>query len=123
MPIALKRIYEDAEKTDGSRILVDRVWPRGVSKEQANIDEWMKQVAPSKELRQWFQHDPEKFDTFKEKYKEELKQNEKQQEALQRLKKLVREHQKHITLVYAAKEETHNHARVLKEILDQQPID
>ncbi|WP_059103706.1 DUF488 domain-containing protein [Shouchella shacheensis] len=123
MPIAVKRIYEAAKKEDGERILIDRVWPRGVSKEQANIDEWLKQVGPSKELRQWFHHDPNKFNDFKKRYKEELEQNEEQQEAMQRLKALVKEHQKNVTLVFAAKEKTYNHAQVLKEILDQQPIE
>lgn len=120
MPIAIKRIYQTAEKPDGSRVLIDRVWPRGLSKEKAHIDEWVKEVGPSKDLRQWFQHDPDKFQRFKEKYKKELQENEEQHEALQRLKTLARAHEKNITLVFAAKEEAYNHAQVLKEILDQQ---
>ncbi|AXF57183.1 DUF488 domain-containing protein [Salicibibacter kimchii] len=120
MPIAIKRIYKEMEKPDGFRILIDRVWPRGVSKEKAYIDEWVKEVGPSKALRQWFQHDPEKFQAFKVEYKNELQENEQQHEALERLKTLTKTHEKNITLIFAAKEETYNHARVLKEILDRQ---
>ncbi|QQK79041.1 DUF488 family protein [Salicibibacter cibi] len=120
MPIAMKRIYQAAEKSDGYRVLIDRVWPRGLSKEKALIDEWVKEAGPSKELRQWFGHDPEKFQAFKEDYKKELQENEKQHEALERLKTLAEIHEKNITLIFAAKEESYNHARVLKEILDHQ---
>ncbi|MDZ5784558.1 DUF488 domain-containing protein [Marinococcus luteus] len=121
MAIQLKRIYEEADEKDGYRILVDGVWPRGIAKDKAKVDEWNRDVAPSKELRQWFSHDPEKFDEFKEKYKQELQQNNEQAEALDQLKKTVHEQNKQVTLVFAAKEETYNHARVLKEILDRQP--
>jgi len=119
MAVQTKRIYEAASKDDGLRILVDRVWPRGVSKEKAQLDEWMKEVAPSNELRKWFGHDPEKYQTFKERYKEELKSDEQAKE-MEQLKKLTKEHDKHITLLYAAKDEEHNQAKVLKEILDHQ---
>ena len=81
MPVQIKRVYEDAEKTDGLRVLVDRLWPRGMSKEDAHVDEWLKEVGPSKELRQWFGHDPDKFEDFKKKYKKELKNNEEQQKS------------------------------------------
>lgn len=120
MPINIKRVYDNSEKSDGMRILVDRIWPRGVSKEDANLDEWVKEVSPSKKLRQWFDHDSEKYEEFKEKYKKEMKQNDEQKEALKKLKKWTKQHDKKITLVYAAKDEKHNQAVVLKEILDHQ---
>ncbi|GEK59193.1 DUF488 domain-containing protein [Marinococcus halophilus] len=123
MVIQLKRIYEETEEKEGRRVLVDGVWPRGIAKDKAKVDEWARDVAPSKQLRQWFSHDPEKFDEFKEKYKQELEQNTEQAEALDQLKQTVREQNKQVTLVFAAKEETYNHARVLKEILDRQPKD
>lgn len=120
MPIQIKRVYDKVEKSDGMRILVDRIWPRGVSKEDAALDEWVKEAAPSTDLRQWFDHDPDKFSDFKQKYKNEMKDNDKQKEALDKLKKWTKEHDKKITLVYAAKDEKHNQAVVLKEILDHQ---
>ena len=121
MAIQLKRIYEEADEGERYRVLVDGVWPRGIAKDKAKVDEWARNVAPSKQLRQWFSHDPERFNEFKEKYKEELEQNAEQAEALDQLKQTVREQNKQVTLVFAAKEETYNHARVLKEILDRQP--
>ncbi|GAB3048247.1 DUF488 domain-containing protein [Virgibacillus ainsalahensis] len=119
MPVKTKRIYEDAEKGDGVRVLVDRVWPRGVSKEDAKLDYWMKEVGPSNDLRKEFGHDPDKFDSFKKKYKEELNSGE-QQEELEKLKDITKKHNKHVTLLYAAKDEKNNQAQVLKEILDHQ---
>ena len=119
MPIGMKRIYEDVEKSDGVRILVDRMWPRGVKKEDAEIKEWSKDVAPSDDLRKWFNHDADKFVEFKKKYKEELQTGE-QEKAMQHLKDLVKKHNKNVTLVYAGKDEKHNQAVVLKEILDHQ---
>ncbi|MDX6152212.1 DUF488 domain-containing protein [Marinococcus sp. PL1-022] len=121
MAIQLKRIYEEADEGERHRVLVDGVWPRGIAKDKAKVDEWARDVAPSKQLRQWFSHDPERFNEFKEKYKKELEQNAEQAEALDQLKQTVREQNKQVTLVFAAKEETYNHARVLKEILDRQP--
>ncbi|PID05250.1 MULTISPECIES: DUF488 domain-containing protein [unclassified Sporosarcina] len=123
MPVQIKRVYEDAEKTDGLRVLVDRLWPRGMSKEDAHVDEWLKEVGPSKELRQWFGHDPDKFEDFKKKYKEELKNNEEQQEELEKLKDWTKKHKKNITLVFGAKDEINNQAVVLKEILDHQQVE
>lgn len=120
MPIQIKRAYDEAEKSDGMRILVDRIWPRGVSKEDANLDEWVKEVAPSDELRKWFDHDANKYEDFKKKYKEEMKQNDEQKVALEQLKKWTKKHNKNITLVFGAKDEKHNQAAVLKEILDHQ---
>jgi len=122
MPVQIKRVYEEAKKADGMRILVDRVWPRGMSKEDAQVDEWLKEIGPSKELRQWFDHDPNKFDEFKEKYKEELNNSEEQQEELEKLKDWTKEHKKNITLVFGAKDEKNNQAVVLKEILDRQQV-
>lgn len=119
MPVQMKRIYEKVEKNDGVRVLVDRVWPRGMSKEDAHLDHWMKEVGPSNDLRKWFGHDPDKYDAFKKKYKEELESGD-QQEELQKLKDLTKQHNKNLTLLFAAKDEQHNQARVLKEILDRQ---
>ncbi|ARD49484.1 DUF488 domain-containing protein [Sporosarcina sp. P33] len=122
MPVQIKRVYDQAKKADGLRVLVDRVWPRGVSKEDAQVDEWLKQVGPSKGLRQWFDHDPDKFDEFKKKYKEELEKNDEQQEELEKLKEWTVKHKKNVTLVYGAKDEKNNQAVVLKEILDHQLV-
>lgn len=119
MAVQIKRIYEEATEDDGVRVLVDRVWPRGVSKEKAQLDHWMKEVAPSNELRKWFGHDPEKYEAFKERYKKELKSGE-QADQMEELKQLTKKHDKHILLLYAAKDEKHNQAKVLKEILDHQ---
>lgn len=113
MNVNLKRAYEVPAKTDGKRILVDRLWPRGVSKAKAAIDLWLKEVAPSTELRQWFAHDPDKWLEFKRRYRTELKGNP----TLSELKALAR--QANITLVYAAKDQLHNEAIVLKQILDR----
>lgn len=120
MPVQIKRVYEKAEEADGMRILVDRIWPRGMSKEDADIDEWLKEVGPSKELRQWFDHDADKYEEFKEKYKKELQENKEQKEALEKIKQWTKIQHKDITLIFSAKDEKHNQAAVLKEILDQQ---
>ena len=106
----LARIY-DKHIPDGKRVLVDRVWPRGISKEDAKLDEWLKDVAPSTELRKWFNHDSDKFSEFKKKYREELRNNE----AVQALKDMNGS----VVLLYGAKDEVHNHATVLKEFLEQ----
>ncbi len=112
--IQIKRIYEDASGADGYRVLVDRLWPRGVSKEAAQLDEWLKDISPSPELRKWFNHDPERFEEFKKRYETELAEKEEQ------VRKLLdmAEKQK-VTLLYAAKDETHNHAVVLMEFLEK----
>lgn len=116
MTVKLKRIYDDYAKNDGKRILVDRVWPRGVSKENAKLDEWFKEIGPSKELRQWFNHDADKFDEFKKKYKEELQDGE-QKANYDKLKAMQKENST-ITLVFSAKDEENNQAQVLKEMLE-----
>ncbi|WP_240376778.1 DUF488 domain-containing protein [Bacillus piscicola] len=121
MAVSIKRVYEEPDKNDGVRVLVDGIWPRGMKKEEAEVDHWMKEVAPSKELRQWFNHDADKFQEFKEKYKEELKQHQEKQATLNKLKQVVRDNNKQVTLLFAAKDEKHNQAQVLKEILDHQP--
>lgn len=118
MSIKLKRIYEDVSNDDGVRILVDRVWPRGISKEKAKLDEWLKDIGPSTDLRKWFNHDPNKYDEFKKKYKDELKDGN-QKEDLDKLKDIIKEKSKKpVTLLFAAKDEIHNQAQVLKEIVD-----
>jgi uncharacterized protein YeaO (DUF488 family) len=112
MQIRIKRIYEPYASSDGYRILVDRLWPRGIKKEDAHIDLWMKEIAPSNELRKWFGHIPAKWPKFREKYRQELAENE----ALPKLLEAAGHH-KAITLLYAAKDEEHNDAVVLKEYL------
>jgi uncharacterized protein YeaO (DUF488 family) len=114
MAVAVKRIYDTITEKDGYRILVDRLWPRGMKKESAPIDTWLKEVAPSTALRQWFNHDPAKWEQFIEKYKKELAGNE----AFDALKQLVKKHRK-VTLLYASRNETHNHALVLQQLLKQ----
>lgn len=112
MKIKLKRVYEEPAENDGMRILVDRLWPRGLTKQKANIDLWLKDIAPSTELRKWFGHDPERWKEFRKRYNEELKKNTDQIEFLEKqLKKGA------VTLVYGAKDEEHNGALVLKEFL------
>ena len=107
-----KRIYDSVDATDGYRVLVDRLWPRGISKERATLDEWAKGIAPSTELRKWFGHDPEKFTEFVKRYKSELEINPE----FSNYKKQWSEH-KTVTLLYAAKNTTQNEAVVLQKIL------
>lgn len=114
--IQLKRIYDTSEESDGLRILVDRLWPRGLSKEKAKLDYWMKEVAPNHELRKSFHQGELNFSQFKEKYLEELSSGE-QLEALEVLKKLKNE-EKQLTLLFSSKNEVENHAIILKELLD-----
>lgn len=109
----IKRIYENPDDDDGYRVLVDRLWPRGISKEKARLDDWLKDIAPSTELRKWFDHDPDKFDEFSDRYTTELTQKK---EKIDRLHKIA-EKQK-VTLLYAARDEAYNHAIVLKEFLN-----
>lgn len=116
MNIQLKRMYDTPEESDGVRILVDRLWPRGLSKEKARLDHWLKEVAPSHELRKSFYQGELDFSQFKEKYLEELSSGE-QQAALEVLKKLKNE-EKQLTLLFSSKNEVENHAIILKELLD-----
>lgn len=112
MTIKLKRVYEEPAKADGTRILVDRLWPRGLTKEKAHIDLWLKEVAPSDELRKWFGHDSARWPEFRTRYRAELKQNAEQMALLsQAIAKGP------ATIVYGAKDEEHNQAVVLQELL------
>jgi uncharacterized protein YeaO (DUF488 family) len=113
MTIQLKRVYEAPSKEDGTRILVDRLWPRGLTKEKACVDLWLKEIAPSTELRKWFDHDPAKWAEFKARYKFELKNNAQQ---LALLKKEAAKGK--TTLLYGAKDEQHNEAVVLLQLLN-----
>ena len=109
----IKRAYAPVEETDGYRILVDRLWPRGISKEKAQIDLWLKSVAPSNELRKWFGHDPDRFAEFSERYRAELTTSG----ALDELRSVIKEHPI-ATLLYAAHDEEHNNAVVLQHLLE-----
>ncbi|WP_338448011.1 DUF488 family protein [Niallia oryzisoli] len=111
--IFLKRIYEPYEKADGDRILIDRLWPRGISKEAAKLTEWAKDIAPSSELRKWFCHKEELFEEFKIRYLEELRTEKQKSEKVTEL--CQRSINQTLTLLYAAKDPIHNHARVLWE--------
>lgn len=115
--IQYKRIYQDVLEEDGIRILVDRLWPRGISKEKAKLDHWIKEVAPSNELRKWYQHDVRKFSEFQMKYKQELSQGT-QFEALEKLKSIIYSSRETVTLLYGAKDERYNQAVILKQILE-----
>src|SRR5690606_12033237 len=108
----IKRIYEKPTPSDGYRILIDRVWPRGVSKEEAKLDEWNKDIAPSTALRKWFGHKPELFDEFSVRYQEEL---HNKIEELKRIKGIAKKQK--LTLLYGAKNEQVNHAVILEEVL------
>jgi uncharacterized protein YeaO (DUF488 family) len=111
--IKIKRIYEKPAKEDGWRVLVDRLWPRGVKKEAAHLDAWMKDVAPSDALRKWFGHEPKKWGDFQRRYRSELA---KKRELVAELKKMAKEHGT-LTLLFGAKDEEHNEAVVLANAL------
>ncbi|MGN5883413.1 DUF488 domain-containing protein [Staphylococcus simulans] len=119
MAIKVKRIYEDKAENDGIRILVDRVWPRGISKENANLEEWIKEIGPTQSLRKWFGHDPDKFEAFEKRYIEELKNNEEQNEAFKTLEGIIKNARKDVVLLFGAKDEKHNQAVVLKSYLKE----
>lgn len=112
--IALKRVYDKPEPGDGTRVLVERLWPRGLSKERAHVDLWLKEIAPSRELRTWFGHDPEKFTEFRRRYETELA-SPTGQAALARLRELAKRGP--VTLVFAAHDTGHNNAVVLHDLL------
>ena len=114
MKVNVKRIYEEVEKSDGYRILVDRIWPRGIKKEKVHIDSWMKEVAPSTALRKWFAHDPDKWPDFVSKYKKELHGSMPFRELVTLLKK-----HKTVTLLFAATDESHNQAVALKKFVEE----
>jgi uncharacterized protein YeaO (DUF488 family) len=112
MNIRIKRAYEEPDKEDGTRILVDRLWPRGLTKEKARVDLWLKEVAPSTELRKWFAHDPAKWTEFRTRYLDELKRNK---EPLSLLRQEASKGT--LTLVYGAKDQEHNEAVILQRLL------
>src|SRR3954452_20406034 len=112
MDIRLKRAYDPPEPSDGYRVLIDRLWPRGVRRAEASLDEWARELAPSAELRRWFGHDPERFGEFRRRYTAELAE---QDDKLRELRRRARHGT--LTLVYAARDEEHNDAVVLAEIL------
>lgn len=112
MAVKIKRIYDRAAKSDGYRVVVDRVWPRGVSREDAEFDEWARDLAPSAELRRWFGHDPDRFEEFRQRYAEELKGQEEQ---LQQLRGRARKGT--VTLLFAARDTEHNNAAALAGLL------
>ena len=113
MTVKLKRVYDPPKPADGFRVLVDRLWPRGVSKSSARIDLWLKEIAPSAALRKWFGHDPLKWDTFRARYFRELQKNP---EAVAQLNEIIRNGP--VTLLFAAKDQEHNNAVALKEYLE-----
>ena len=112
MTIQLKRAYEKPERADGTRILVDRLWPRGLTKEKAAVDLWLKEIAPTTELRKWFNHEPKKWAGFRTRYDKELRTHQDQIEQIIRAAK-----DGTVTLVYAARDESHNEAIVLRDLL------
>lgn len=111
--IKIKRVYDPIEKNDGFRILVDRIWPRGISKVNAKLDLWLKNIAPSAELRKWYNHDSSKWRKFQIKYEKEILNNKNEMNSL---RAFIKEYP-HITLIYAAADRGHNNAVVLKEVL------
>jgi uncharacterized protein YeaO (DUF488 family) len=111
--IKLKRAYEEPSAQDGTRILVDRLWPRGLKKQEARINHWFKEIAPSPELRKWFAHDPARWSDFRRRYTAELRRHSEQ---IEQLRKLARRGT--ITLVYGARDEEHNDAVVLRDVLE-----
>lgn len=115
MQLRVRRVYEPAEKDDGYRVLIDRLWPRGLKKEDAAIDLWLKDAAPSTELRRWFGHDPERWDEFQERYRQELAGNG---DALSPVLEKLRAGEP-LTLLYSAHDERHNNALVLQEALQK----
>ena len=114
MKIKIKRVYELPDKDDGMRILVDRLWPRGLTKEKASVDLWLKEIAPSTELRKWFGHSPDKWKRFRGRYYTEIRHKED-------LIKVLKDKAKGgtVTLVYGARDEEHNEALVLKQFLEK----
>ena len=112
--ISIKRVYDDKSKSDGYRVFIDRLWPRGVKKEDAHFDEWLKDLAPSTELRKWFDHDAERFDEFKKRYKKELDEHK---EELNKLRNKAKSEK--IILLFAAKDTEMNNAVVVKAVLEE----
>ena len=116
MTVVLKRVYEEPSPQDGARVLVDRLWPRGLTKEDAALDAWLRDLAPSDELRKWFHAHPQQWSKFRERYLKELS-NQAAHDALQKLYEL-KEKRRRVTLLYASKNEEHNNAVVLKQLVE-----
>ena len=114
--VTLKRVYDEPEPGDGTRVLVERLWPRGLSKERAHVDLWLKEIAPSDGLRRWFGHDPARFAEFARRYRAELGANP---EAVSRMDELIKAGR--VTLLYGARDEEHNEARVLADYIEDRP--
>ena len=114
MAIKVKRVYDKPAKSDGHRVLVDRIWPRGLTKSELRIDEWLKEIAPSTGLRKWFKHDPAKWNQFKKKYAAELKEHREEVGKLAR-----RSRKQSVTLLFGAKDTAHNNALALKEDIEE----
>lgn len=114
MKIKIKRVYDKPEPGDGARILVERLWPRGLSKKEAKVDHWLKDIAPSTELRKWFSHDPAKWEEFRKRYIQELDQNRDAVTELLKITKLST-----VTFVYGSKEEEYNSASALKDYIEK----
>ena len=112
--IKIKRVYDQPDKKDGNRILVDRLWPRGLAKEKAGVDLWLQEIAPSTELRKWFDHDPKRWKSFRRRYEMEIRHKEDLIKVLQQ-----KAHEGTITLIYGARDEKHNEALVLKQFLER----
>jgi uncharacterized protein YeaO (DUF488 family) len=112
--IKIKRVYDPAEPGDGKRILVDRLWPRGIKKENLKMDEWLQEISPSDKLRKWFSHDPKKYEEFKKRYTREL---EDKSDILGRIKNEAKKGR--VTLLFSAKDTEHNNATALKELLSE----
>jgi uncharacterized protein YeaO (DUF488 family) len=112
VPIQLKRVYDKAEPADGYRVLIDRIWPRGVSRERASLDEWARELAPSDELRRWFGHDPTRFDEFRARYRDELASRSEKLDELR-----GRARRKPMTILFGARDRENNNAVVLAELL------
>ena len=114
LSVALKRAYDEPVASDGTRVLVERLWPRGISQENAHIDLWLKQIAPSTELRKWYNHDVQKFQEFRRRYESEL-QSESAQKTLAQLREIAKQGQ--LTLILASRDVEHSSAAILREIL------
>ena len=119
MPVKIKRVYDRYQKSDGMRILVDRLWPRGVSKSAAHLDQWLREVGPSNELRKWFGHKPERWRAFEARYRRELRAP-KRKEVLKELKRLASK--RTVTLLFGAREVEHNNAVVIERVLKKTPL-
>lgn len=114
--VQVRRVYDDPVNSDGTRILVDRIWPRGLSKDKAQLDDWLKDLAPSSDLRKWYSHDPDKFEEFSQRYREELGDDD-HAEALKQLRDYAKKGK--LTLLTASKRDDISDATVLKEVLDK----